>query len=168
MARGLDAFRHQLVRLRDRAFCRRDDTAEGQPIPPQTRPRPEARRERSSSRLRRTSSRGEGGRSEATPPERPDGSGSSSEGVQARSAGQGSIPSSLLGGDGTYEFGSSSQQPPLPQLLAIEHNSEPGWAGPTLSISTGGDPGTVEGHTPRSTLFFDALGVPPHLHPPAP
>ena len=79
--------------------------------------------------------------------------GSSFEGAPVRPTGQGGVTSAPIGGGGTYEVGSSSQQPQQPQPLAIQCQ---------------GDLGGSEEHTPRSTLFFDALGVPPHLRPPAP
>ena len=126
--------------------------------------RPETRREpsRSGSRRRRTSDSGRGGRSEAAPTE---GSASSPEDVFAGPTGQGGATSAPSMGGGTYEVGSSSQQPLQPQPLSI---GEPGWTGPELRFPPTGGSGDGEGHTPRTTAFFDMMGVPHHLRPPAP
>ncbi|XP_021744961.1 uncharacterized protein LOC110710934 [Chenopodium quinoa] len=124
MARCIDAFRSQLVRMRNAATCRRDDVIrEGQPIASHTRTRPEVRRDpaRSSSRRRRTTSGGRGGRSEAARADVAEGSRSFSEGALAALVGE---ATSAFRGGRMYEVGSSSQQPPQPQPQV-----DPGWSG---------------------------------------
>ncbi|XP_021737759.1 uncharacterized protein LOC110704274 [Chenopodium quinoa] len=128
MARCIEAFRSQLVRMRNMDSCRRDDTVrEGQPIPSRTRKRHEVRREptRSSSRRRRTTSGGRGGCSDVARTEAVEGSGSSSESAQAGLMDYGEATSAPRGG-GTYEVGSSSQQPLQPQPLLIHHQGDLG------------------------------------------
>ncbi|XP_021727811.1 uncharacterized protein LOC110694916 [Chenopodium quinoa] len=108
MARRIDAFRSQLVRMRNAATCRRDYAVrEGQPIASHTRTRPEGRRDppRSSSRRRHTSSGGRGGRPEAARADVAEGSVSSSEGAHAAPVGE---ATSAFRGGGMYEVGSSS------------------------------------------------------------
>ncbi|XP_021716719.1 uncharacterized protein LOC110684589 [Chenopodium quinoa] len=164
MARCIDAFRSQLVRMRNVATSRRDDAVqEGQPIPSRTRTRPKVRRDpaRSSSRRRRTTSGGRGGRSEAARVEGP-----ASEGAHAAPVGQGEATSALRGG-GMYEVGSSSQQPPQPQPQV-----DLGWTGPTLSfpppaetrVDAGAGAGAGGEVTPRTAEFYAMMG----LHPPTP
>ncbi|XP_021722859.1 uncharacterized protein LOC110690344 [Chenopodium quinoa] len=105
MAKCIDAFQSELVRMRNVAYCRRDNTVqEGQPIPFHTRMRPEVRREpaRSSSRRCRTTSGGWGGRSDVARTEAVEGSGSSSESAHAGPIGQGEATLAPRGG-GTYE-----------------------------------------------------------------
>ncbi|XP_021715340.1 uncharacterized protein LOC110683296 [Chenopodium quinoa] len=110
MARCIDTFRSQLVRMRNVASYRRDDTVREvafplyfcifcisifQPIPSRTRTRPEVRRKlaRSSSRRHRTTSGGRGGRSNAARTEAVEGSVYSSESAQVGPMGQGEATS---------------------------------------------------------------------------
>ena len=135
---------------------------QGQPIPsPRTRSRPEPRREttRSDSRRRRTTSSGRGGRSEAAAVED---SASSPEDAPTGPTVRGGM------GGGTYEFGSSSQQPLQPQPLSVGFQGEVRWPGPELQFASSGGPGDDDGHTPRSRAFFDTFGIPRDLRPPAP
>ncbi|XP_021743267.1 uncharacterized protein LOC110709364 [Chenopodium quinoa] len=170
MARCIDAFRSQLVRMRNVASCRRDHTVrEGHPIPSRTWTRPEVLRDsaRSSSRHRRTTSGGRGGRSDVSRTEAVEGSGSSSESAQVGPMGQEEATLAPRGG-GMYEVGSLSHQPPQPQPLLIHHQGDLGWTGPELSFPPPVETRAGGEHTPRSAQFFDMMNILHHLGPPTP